>query len=159
MVRVLHALLWASGFALAGERLPEGSAKAGILRAIASATPFLPLAMILRIVHLQPGRYHRWNRASTAVFGLDDRSSCPRTSPSQLTPTELAKIKDMVLAQEKRHMSLRTLSLHAQGIGKVFASVNTWARLVRARGWRRSASHPSHIAKSSMISAMPLLRT
>jgi hypothetical protein len=29
---------------------------------------------------------------------LDDRSSCPRTSPSQLTPTEMANIKDMVLA-------------------------------------------------------------
>jgi transposase InsO family protein len=72
-----------------------------------------------------------------AVCGLDDRSSCPRTSPSQLTPAEVADIKDMVLAPEKRHMSLRTLAVHAQRIGKVFASVTTWAKLVRARGWRR----------------------
>ena len=42
----------ASGFTLAGERLPEGAAKAGILRAITSAKAFLPLAVILRIVHL-----------------------------------------------------------------------------------------------------------
>ena len=48
-------MLRASGFTLVGERFPEGNAKAGILRAIASAKPFLPLAVILRIVHLEPG--------------------------------------------------------------------------------------------------------
>jgi hypothetical protein len=40
VVRLLLALLRASGFSLAGQRLPEGAAKAGILRAIASAGPF-----------------------------------------------------------------------------------------------------------------------
>jgi putative transposase len=137
VVRILLALLRASGFTLAGERLPEGAAKTGILRAITSAKAFLPLAVILRIAHLEPGRYHRWNRASMTVCGLDDRSSCPKTSPSQLTPVEVANIKDMVLAPEKRHMSLRTLAMHAQRIGKVFASATTWAKLVRARGWLR----------------------
>ena len=43
VVRILLAMLRASGFTLAGERLPEGSSKAGILRAITSAKPFLPL--------------------------------------------------------------------------------------------------------------------
>ena len=138
VVRILLALLRASGFTLAGGRLPEGAAKAGILLAISTATPVLPLAKILQIVHLEPGRYHAWNsRASALACGLDDRSSCPRTSPSQLTPTEVADIKNMVLAPEKRHMSLRTLALHAQRIGKVFASATTWAKLVRERGWRR----------------------
>ena len=137
VVRILLAMLRASGFTLAGERLPEGSAKAGILRAITSARPFLPLAVILRVVHLAPGRYHRWNRASTAVCSLDDRSSCPRTSPSQLTPAEVADIKEMVLSPEHRHMPLGTLARYAQRIGKVFASVTTWTKLVRERGWRR----------------------
>ena len=31
----------------------------------------------------------------------------------------------MVLSPEKRHMSLHTLAMHAQRIGKVFASVST----------------------------------
>src|ERR1019366_3714878 len=108
-----------------------------ILRAITSAKPFLPLAVILRVAHLEPGRYHRWNRASTAVCGLDDRSSCPRTSPSQLTPIEVADIKEMVLAPEHRHMPLGTLARYAQRIGKVFAAASTWANLVRQHGWRR----------------------
>jgi len=137
VVRILLALLRASGFTLAGERLPEGAAKTGILSAITSAKAFLPLAVILRIARLEPGRYHRWNRAAMTVCGLSDRSSCPKTSPNQLTPVEVANIKDMVLAPEKRHMSLRTLAMHAQRIGKVFASATTWAKLVRARGWLR----------------------
>jgi hypothetical protein len=137
IVRILLALLRASSFTFAGERLHEGAAKAGILRAITSAKPFLPLAVILRVVHLEPRRYHTWNRASTAACGLNDRSSCPRTSPRQLTPTEVADIKAMVLAPEKRHMSLRTLAMHVQRIGKVFASATTWAKLVRTRGWLR----------------------
>jgi len=146
LVSVLLALLRASGFTLAGGRLPEGVAKAGILLAISSATPFLPLAVILRIARLESGRYHAWNsRASALACGLDDQSSCPRTSPSQLTPTEVADIKDMVLAPENRHMAPRTLALYAQRIGKVFASPTTWAKLVRERGWRRPRQrvHPA----------------
>ena len=40
-------------------------------------------------IHLEPARYHAWRRASGAC-GLDDRSSCPRTSPGQLTAVEVS---------------------------------------------------------------------
>jgi transposase InsO family protein len=135
-VRLLLALLRASGFRLAGERLPEGDTKASILRAVASAEPALPMRLVLRIIGLPASRYHAWKRVAV-VCGLDDRSPCPRTVPGQLTAAEVATIKDMVLAPEYRHMPLRTLSLYAQRVGKVFASATTWARLVRERGWRR----------------------
>ena len=135
-VRLLLALLRASGFRLTGERLPEGETRASILRAITSAEPVLSLNLILRIVGLSPSRYHAWKRVAITC-GLDDRSPCPRTMPSQLTAAEVATVKDMVLAPEYRHMPLRTLSLYAQRIGKVFTSVTTWARLIRQRGWRR----------------------
>ena len=136
VVRLLLALLRASRFRLDGERLPEGEAKAGILRAVASADGVLPLARALKILHLTPSRYHAWQRAAEGC-GLDDRSSCPRTSPGQLTAAEVATVKYMVLAPYHRHMPLTTLALYAQRIGKVFASVTTWARLVREHGWRR----------------------
>jgi hypothetical protein len=121
---------------LAHQRLPEGAVKARILRAITSATPALPLAVILRILGLPGSRYHAWRRADT-VCGLEDRSSCPRITPGQITAVEIADIKDMVIAPHYRHMPLSTLSLYAQRIGKVFASPTTWARLARERGWRR----------------------
>ncbi len=135
-VRLLLALLRASGFRLAGERLPEGATKTSILRAITSALPALPLNLVLRIIGLPPSRYHAWRRVAV-VCGLDDRSPCPRTLPAQLTAAEIGTVKDMVLAPEYRHMPLRTLSLYAQRIGMVFAAASTWARLVRERGWRR----------------------
>ena len=121
VVRLLLALLRASGFSLAGSRLPEGNAKAGILRAITSAEAFLPLAIVLRIIGLEPGRYHAWRRAENAC-ALTDRSSCPRTSHGQLAGNEVAAVKEMVLAPEHRHMPLGTLARYAQRIGKVFAS-------------------------------------
>jgi hypothetical protein len=122
VVRLLLALLRASAFRLDGNRLPAGEAKAGILRAISSAEPFLPLAIILRILRLESGRYHAWRRAENAC-DLTDRSSCPRTSPGQLTTTEAAAIKEMVLAPEHRHMPLGSIARYAQRIGKVFASI------------------------------------
>jgi putative transposase len=136
VVRLSLALLRASGFSLDENRLPEGKAKAGLLRAITSADAFLPLATILHIIGLRPGRYHAWRRAEKAC-ALADRSSCPRTSPGQLTGHEVAAVKEMVLAPKHRHMPLGTLARYAQRIGKVFASATTWAKLVREHGWRR----------------------
>ncbi len=136
VVRLLLAILRVSRFKLDEERFPDGADKAAILRSIDGAQPALPLATILRIVRLPSSRYHAWRRAGKTC-GLQDRSSCPRTTPGQLTPAEVAAIRDMVLAPEYRHMPMRTLCLFAQRIGKVFAAVTTWSTLVREHGWRR----------------------
>jgi transposase InsO family protein len=125
-----------SEFTLDGRRLPEGAAKADILRSIENARPWLALGLVLRVLRLEPARYHTWRHASAAC-ALDDRPSCPRTSPGQLTVAEVATVKTMVLAPEHRHMPLRTLALCSQRVGKDFASVTTWAKLVREHGWRR----------------------
>ena len=136
VVRLLLALLRVSEFTLDGRRLPQGAAKADILRSIESARPWLALGLVLRVLRLEPDRYHAWRHASAAC-ALDDRTSCPRTSPGQLTVAEVATVKTMVLAPEHRHMPLRTLALCSQRVGKDFASVTTWAKLVREHGWRR----------------------
>jgi hypothetical protein len=88
--------------------------------------------MVLRILRMPPSRCHAWRRASEGC-GLDDRSACPRVSPQQVSGAEVATIKDMVLDPALRHMPLKSLSLHAQRIGRVFASASTWARLIRQR--------------------------
>ena len=61
-VRLLLALLRASGFRLLGERLPQGATKASILRAVTSAHSALPLALILRILGMPPSRYYARRR-------------------------------------------------------------------------------------------------
>ena len=148
VVRLLLALLRVSEFDLGGRRLPEGAAKADILRSIESARPWLALGLILRVLRLEPARYHA-RRHSSAACALDDRPSCPRTSPGQLTVAEVATVKTMVLATEHRHMPLRSLALYAQRVGKVWASVTTWAKLVREHGWRRPR-HRRHPPKPTV---------
>jgi len=136
VLRLQRALLRVSGFSLEHNRLPDGAAKESVLRVVARAKKALPLAGILRILRLSPQRYHRWARAEPEC-GLDDRSSCPRASPTQLTPQEISTIKEMVTSNDYRHMPMTTLARYAQRIGRLFACASTWSKLARERGWRR----------------------
>ena len=96
----------------------------------------MPLSAALRITRLSSSRYHSWCRAEVGCE-LDDQSSCSRVVPTRLTPKEVDTVQEMVESDDHRHMSLRGLALHAQRIGKIFASPSTWYRLVRVAGWRR----------------------
>jgi hypothetical protein len=91
LLRLALALLQTSGFRLSGARLPDGEAKLRILRAVDRAGECIPLRAVLRFLHLSPGRFQAWRRRQTAC-ALDDQSSCPRTSPHRLTPSEVHAI-------------------------------------------------------------------
>jgi putative transposase len=136
LLRLALALLRTSGFRLTGERLPDGRAKTRILRAVDRAREYLPLPSVLQFLRVSPSRFHAW-RQRQSVCALDDQSSCPRTSPSRLTPPEVQTIKEMVTSPEYRHVPTGTLAVLAQRLGKVWASPSTWHRLVRQHGWRR----------------------
>ena len=60
LLRLLLVLLRISGFSLAKERVPDGKAKAALMRAIDRTHEFLPLRTVLRVLHLSPTRYHSW---------------------------------------------------------------------------------------------------
>ena len=136
VVRLLLGLVRVSGCRLVGDRLPDGRAKADILRAVDAARKTLPLRAAVRVLGLSLSRYHAWRRAESGC-DFTDRSSCPRTLPGQLTARETATIHEMVTADEYRHVPTSTLAVLAQRLGRVFASASTWSRLVRTRGWRR----------------------
>jgi putative transposase len=112
LLRLARALLRSSGFTLTHERLPDGRAKRRILRAVDRARAFVPLRALLRFLRLSPSRFHAWRRLEHAC-ALDDRSSCPHTSPHRLTPPEVRTIKDMVTALEYRHVPTGTLAAPA----------------------------------------------
>ena len=135
LLRIVLALLRASGFTLSHERLPDGRAKMRILRAIGRARTCIPLRALLRFLSLSPSRFHAWRRQDACA--LDDQLSCPRTSPHRLTPLEVRVIEDMVTAPEYRHVPTGTLAVLAQRLGRVWASPSTWYHLVRKYGWRR----------------------
>jgi transposase InsO family protein len=133
---VLLVIIRMFGLSLDATRLPEGTDKAKLVRAIKMASQHAPLRRILSLIGLSPSRYHAWKRRKL-VCELDDQPSCPRSQPTQLTAAEVQAIKGHVLNPEFRHMTVRALSLHAQRLGEVFASESTWRRLIHSRGWKR----------------------
>ena len=112
-IRLAFLLVPLSGFRLDSHHLPDGAAKRSLLEAVAHAAKAIPLAVALRVARLSAAWYHDWNRRQQVCF-LDDRSRCPHTSPTQLTANELSDMRDMVVSQDYRHMSLRSLALRAQ---------------------------------------------
>ncbi len=143
VLRLVIVVLKASDISLSNIRIPEGTAKLMLLRAIKRSCCVLPLKVALRVVRLSHSRYHAWKQE--AECDLDDLPSCPRRASQQLTLTEVSTIKEMVTSEDYRHVPTGTLALLAQRLGKVFASSSTWYRLVRLYKWRRPRGrvHPA----------------
>lgn len=136
VLRLVLVLLHLSGFKLDHDRVPDAEGKQRLLGAIERARKTMPLAAALRVLGLSAGRYRDWVERQQGC-SLDDRSSCPRSKPQSLTYQEVGAIGDMVQSKNYRHMSIRGLALHAQRVGKVFAHLGTWAKLIRERAWGR----------------------
>jgi len=83
LLRLLVILLRMSGFSLASTRIPDGAGKQRLMRAIGRSPTVLPLRVVLRVLRLSHSRYHSWKREEEC--GLDDITSCQRSSPQQLT--------------------------------------------------------------------------
>lgn len=137
VVRLLVTLVRVAGTTLAETRLPSAAAKRGVLRAVARAEPAIGRAAALRILGLTPARVREWTQRELQVCGLEDAPPCPRSTPGRLTRDERVAVRDMVEAEEYKHLSLRSLALLGKRLGKVFASYGTWCRLIREHGWRR----------------------
>jgi len=137
MVGVLVAFRRVSKSRLEFERVPEAGSKRLLLRAIERSRKAMPLTVVLRMAGVSHSRYHSWCRAAEGC-DPEDQPSCPKTIPARLTPEEVETIGEMVESGDYRFMSIRALALHAQRIGKVFASPSTWCGLVRRKGWRRA---------------------
>ena len=146
LLALLHLIvvaMKAAEFSFDRVRIPDGSRKQRLLRAIERTRTHLPLRSVLKLIGMSSTRCHAW--LGKQECGLDDQRCCPRTTPQQLTREEYLAIKDMVTADEYRHVPTGTLARLAQRLGKVFASPTTWYRLVRTHDWRRPRQrvHPA----------------
>ena len=92
VTRLLLLLVRLFGCRLDSQRVPAGEAKSAIIGAIERAKNRIPLAVALRVIGLSASRYHAWLCLDRAC-SLDDRTSCPRTIPGQLTRQEVATIQ------------------------------------------------------------------
>lgn len=135
-VRLLLVLVRTTEASLAAARVPSAASKARVLRAIAAAAPKIGRRAALRVIGLSENRLREWT-ARAKQCALEDAPPCPRSVPGRLTTKERQTIRDMVEAEDYKHLSLRSLALLGQRLGHVFAAYETWCRLVRAHGWRR----------------------
>jgi hypothetical protein len=97
IVRLLFCVFRISGVRLDGDRVPSGEGKTKLLSAIQHARTSLKLTVVLRLIGLSPSRHYAWTKRQTECV-LDDRSSCPRSSPGQVTATEIRSMHDMAMA-------------------------------------------------------------
>ncbi|MFY8202067.1 MAG: hypothetical protein ACOVLE_15435, partial [Pirellula staleyi] len=135
IVRLLFVVLKLSGFTWERFGVPNGAKKLQFLNSLGEAATVVPLRAILAFLRLSHSRYHAWNQSETC--SLNDRNSCPRTTPSRLTTGEIDTIRELVFAKEYRHLNTVALARHAQRLGKVFASPTSWYRMVRIHDWKR----------------------
>ena len=112
LLRVLLVVLRISRFSLNQSRLPNGSDKRSLLRAIDEARSALRLRSVLRAVRLSSSCYRHWKQENECA--LDDASSCPRVAPHQLTAAEVETIRDLATSLEYRHVPTGTLAVLAQ---------------------------------------------
>ncbi len=144
VVRLLLALVRGLSGRLDRRRLPEGPAKARLLRAVKPTQEVFSLRSALHVLGLSASRYHRWRQAEHTC-GLDDQSRCPGLTSTRLTAAEILAMKAMVESPEYRHVLTDRLAVLAQRLGKVFAAHATWYKLARSRVSHRPRTpvHPA----------------
>ena len=135
LLRLMLVVFKLSQFSFAKTRVHEAKNKRRLLSAIDQCRKHMPLRMVTRIIGLSRSRYHEWKQENPC--GLDDRSSCPKKSVHQITPTEIRVIRDMVTSDQYRHVPTAILARLAERLGKVFVSASTRYRLIRIYKWRR----------------------
>jgi transposase InsO family protein len=135
LLQLIVVALKVSDFSFDRLRIPENNGKRRLLRAIERVRSHLALRRVLSLIGMSRTRYHAW--IGKQECGLNDRSCCPKSSPQELTQTEVNTIRGMVTSDEFRHVPTGTLARLAQRLSKVFASPTTWYRLVRTHKWRR----------------------
>ena len=136
IIALLMRVLAVRGGKLNISRLPHGRDKSALLRTLGTATKELGVGSALRIIGLSRSRYHAWRRKD-AGCGLTDESSCPKSFPTKLTRNEVAAMRDFVESPDYRHIAIQNLAVHAQRLGRVFASASTWYKTIKQGGWRR----------------------
>lgn len=133
--RLLFLILRMSGFSFQSFRIPSSDEKSRLIRQIGNSSNVIPLGRLLNVIGLSRSRFHAWKDSDACE--LADKSSCPRSFPSQLTGSEFDAIRSMVTSSEYRHLSTGAIARFARKVGRVFAAPATWYRLVRRHNWSR----------------------
>lgn len=109
-------------------RLPSGEEKLRLINFLAKNFN-LPMKRKLQLISLSKSRYYQWRKIRTEC--LNDKSSCPKKRPMQLTFNEIEQIRRLVSDPELDDMSLSSLYWIGRRKGKLQFSLTTWFKYIR----------------------------
>ncbi|MFM7973840.1 MAG: transposase, partial [Pirellula sp.] len=115
---------------------PKGEDKQKLLRSIDHAGRFVRLPRLLQWIGISSARYYDWKNSQEC--GLTDASSCPKSTPGQMTSKELSDMRLMLESEDYRHLSIGSIVRLASRLGKVHACSSTWYRAIQSGNWVRS---------------------
>ncbi len=136
LLRLCIVLLRLSGFSLVSRRLPNGDDKQKLLGSLDHASRFVRLPRLLQWIGISSSRYYDWRNSQEC--GLNDASSCPKSTPGQMTSKELSDMRLMLESEDYRHLSIGSIVRLASRLGKVHACSSTWYRAIQSGNWVRS---------------------
>ena len=110
VLRLPMTLVRATGINLTNLLMPSASEKSRLIWGVERAAPTIGRQAALRVLGLRQARLREW-MAAAGDSGLDDAPTCPRSVPTRLTAKERQSIRDMVEADEYKHLSLRSLAI------------------------------------------------
>jgi putative transposase len=120
-------------FSIEWHSLPDGDDKRKVLEVIAVACESADLTECLEVIKLSHSRLRNWIKRAVNC-DLEDRSSCPKLSPSKITVEESGAMKLWVTSKEFAHFPVRALADHAKKIGEIYCSATSWSRLIKKNG-------------------------
>lgn len=110
------------------KRLPRGEDKERLINFL-SQDFGIPLGRKLKIISLGKSRFYQWKNEGSKC--LDDKRSCPRNRPTQLSFKEIQDIRFLLSTDKFNHMSISSLYWVGRRTGKVRCSISTWFKYIK----------------------------
>ncbi|MEM6525347.1 MAG: hypothetical protein AAGF85_13610 [Bacteroidota bacterium] len=105
-------------------------------RMINNASRYISVAMILKWLQVNPGKYYYYLRAKKCPGST--LQMCRNRYPRQLLPQEVVLLKSYLTNKQYTHWSTASICFQAMRDQKLFASVSTWYTYAKRFGIERA---------------------
>lgn len=117
-------------------RFPSKEIKEKIIKLYKTATSTISPKDCAKSIGISLSRLKSWTH-KLIKCELEDRSSCPKFSPSKATDKEIIIMKKMIQNPKYAHFPTSNLAVYAAKKGKLFLSPSTWLQYARKLKWVR----------------------
>jgi len=121
------------------KRVKNKNKKEQIVHLLKETLKYHRLNTCLNSIGLSKSTYLRWNSEINRCKHTGFR--CKKRTYNQLTDQEIMTMWHFVTSSKYSHFPLYSLHLHAQNLGQLFCSLDTWNKYISFYGWKRPKNH------------------